>query len=78
MREMSVFVHESVCVKYLRVLLLTIAGTFLSESGVVGKAVETALEVGYRAIDCAAVYGNEKEIGEVLLFSWVESGVDDF
>lgn len=41
-------------------------GTFLSESGVVGKAVETALEVGYRAIDCAAVYGNEKEIGEVL------------
>jgi diketogulonate reductase-like aldo/keto reductase len=33
---------------------------------VVGKAVIAALEVGYRSIDCAQVYGNEQEIGEAL------------
>lgn len=32
----------------------------------VANAVEGALSVGYRHIDCASVYGNEKEIGRVL------------
>lgn len=41
-------------------------GTWQSEPGEVGKAVEEALNAGYRHIDCAALYGNEKEIGEVL------------
>ncbi|CAA3018906.1 aldo-keto reductase family 4 member C9-like [Olea europaea subsp. europaea] len=41
-------------------------GTWQSEPGLVGQAVETAVKVGYRHIDCARAYGNEKEIGSVL------------
>lgn len=32
----------------------------------VKQAVSWALEAGYRHIDCAAIYGNEVEIGEAL------------
>ena len=44
-------------------------GTFGSDHAApreVAAAVRGALEVGYRHIDCAAVYGNEREIGAVL------------
>ena len=44
-------------------------GTFGSDhapAGLVASAVDEAIAMGYRHIDCAAVYGNEREIGEVL------------
>ncbi len=42
-------------------------GTWRAEKNLVGNAVEFAIsKVGYRHIDCAHIYGNEKEIGEAF------------
>ena len=44
-------------------------GTFGSDhadAAEVSNAVKGAIEAGYRSFDCAACYGNEKELGEVF------------
>ncbi|CAL0306032.1 unnamed protein product [Lupinus luteus] len=41
-------------------------GTWRAEPGVVAHAIATAVKVGYRHVDCAQFYGNEKEIGDGL------------
>ena len=47
-------------------LPLCALGTWKSEKGAVAAAVEAALRAGYRAIDGAAAYGNEAEVGAGL------------
>jgi 2,5-diketo-D-gluconate reductase A len=47
-------------------------GVFLIEPRDTGAAVSAALEAGYRHIDTAEEYGNEKEVGEAIR----QSGLD--
>jgi len=46
-------------------------GTWQAPAGEVERAVEAALKAGYRHVDAAAIYGNEKEVGEGIKRSGV-------
>ncbi|KAJ4294209.1 hypothetical protein N0V90_007899 [Kalmusia sp. IMI 367209] len=47
-------------------------GTWKSEPGEVRKAVAFALKDGYRHIDAALIYGNEKEVGQGIQDSGIQ------
>ena len=46
-------------------------GVFLVEPGETERVVSEALEVGYRHIDTAAIYGNEAEVGAAIAKSGI-------
>lgn len=50
-------------------------GTWKSAPGEIYNAVKEALELGYRHIDCATIYGNETEIGQALSDSFKDGVV---
>lgn len=51
-------------------------GTFqATQQGLVGSAVKYAVKAGYRLIDCASGYGNQKEIGAALKELFEEGAV---
>ena len=49
-------------------------GVFQIKPKETAKAVSEALEIGYRHIDTAEMYGNEKEVGEAIRSSGVDRG----
>src|SRR5690348_8794645 len=49
-------------------------GVFQIKPAQTRAATRTALEIGYRHIDTADMYGNEKEVGEAVRDSGLERG----
>ena len=47
-------------------------GTFRLKGQTVIDSIRTALDLGYRAIDTAQIYGNEADVGEAIAGSKVK------
>ncbi|KIW10728.1 hypothetical protein PV08_10027 [Exophiala spinifera] len=50
-------------------------GTWQSPEGQVRAAVTSAIQSGYRHLDCAYVYGNEREVGEGIREGLAAAGI---
>jgi len=50
-------------------------GTWNLESSNVSKAVSIALQTGYKHLDCAAVYGNQEDVGEGIAHGLEKAGL---
>ncbi|KAM7534473.1 hypothetical protein Aperf_G00000116930 [Anoplocephala perfoliata] len=50
-------------------------GTFAASKEEVVDAVKAAFDAGYRHVDCAAAYGNEKEVGQAIAESMKKHGL---
>ena len=50
-------------------------GTWNLDRSNVSEAVSIALETGYRHLDCAAAYGNEKEVGKGIAHGLAKAGI---
>ncbi len=55
-------------------------GTWKTSGGEIARVLDWAVEIGYRHIDCAAIYGNEAEIGAALKLAMQKYGLrrEDF
>ena len=51
-------------------------GTWNLDKSNASDAVSVALQTGYRHLDCAAVYGNEKEVGNGIKDGLKTTGLD--
>lgn len=51
-------------------------GTWNLDKSNVSEVVSVAIQTGYRHLDCAAAYGNEKEVGRGIAEGIRKAGID--
>lgn len=50
-------------------------GTWNIDKSNASEVVSAAIQIGYRHIDCAAIYGNEKEVGRGIAHGLEKAGI---